>query len=224
MTVAQIWRYPVKSMGGEQLQQAVVTPLGIEGDRVVHAEDRRGRVITARTHPRLLGLHAKLGPSGEPVVDDHLWSDPAVRQKVVEIIGPGAQLVRDESENRFDVLPLLVATDGAIAAFGHDSRRLRPNLVISGVEGLAERSWPGRCLRIGSVLVAVQDLRGRCVMTTFDPDTLEQNSKVLKEIVQKFGGRLALNCYVIAGGEIRVGDGVELIEHRECEAMSASRR
>jgi hypothetical protein len=30
-----------------------------------------------------------------------------------------------------DVLPLLVATDGAIKAFGYDGRRLRPNLVIA---------------------------------------------------------------------------------------------
>jgi hypothetical protein len=35
----------------------------------------------------------------------------------VNIVGPGAKLVRDESIDRFDVLPLLVATDGAITAF-----------------------------------------------------------------------------------------------------------
>jgi MOSC domain-containing protein len=115
-----------------------------------------------------------------------------------------------------------VATDGAIDAFGHDGRRLRPNIVVGGVEGLAERSWPGKCLRIGKVLIGVQDLRGRCVMTTFDPDTLEQNHGVLKEIIQKFDGQLALNCYVIRGGEIRVGEPVELLDEHECESKSAS--
>ena len=48
-------------------------------------------------------------------------------------------------------------------------------------------------------------------MTTFDPDTLEQDPKVLREIVQKFGGTLALNGYVIQGGEIRIDDTVELV-------------
>jgi len=48
---------------------------------------------------------------------------------------------------RFDVPPLLVATDGASAVFGHDPRRLRPNIVIGGVDGLSEREWPGACLR-----------------------------------------------------------------------------
>jgi len=45
--------------------------------------------------------------------------------------------VRDDGVERFDVLPLLVATDGAIRALATDRRRLRPNIVIAGVEGLA---------------------------------------------------------------------------------------
>jgi hypothetical protein len=61
------------------------------------------------------------------------------------------------------------------------------------------------------VIIGIEDLRTRCVMTTFDPDTLKQDRQVLRDIVQKFGGKLALNCYVIRGGEIRVGDPVELV-------------
>jgi hypothetical protein len=221
MKVAQIWRYPLKSMAGERLDHARIGSLGIDGDRVVHVESAQGHVITSRTHHRLLGHHATLNESGEPVVDGVLWSDPKVRKDVVDIVGPGARLVRDESIDRFDVLPLLVATDGAIAAFGHDGRRLRPNLVIGGVEGLAERSWPGQCLRIGEVMIGIQNLRGRCIMTTFDPDTLKQDRQVLTGIVQKFGGTLALNCYVIRGGEIRVGDAVELVKHSECATVHA---
>ena len=93
----------------------------------------------------------------------------------------------------------------------------RSNQNCSDAQAFAERSWPGKCLRIGTVLIGVQDLRGRCVMTTFDPDTLEQNHHVLKEIVQKFGGELALNCYVIHGGEIHVGDAVQLLADDEGE-------
>jgi hypothetical protein len=209
-------------MAGEQLDHTTLDSLGIAGDRVVHVEDARRQFITARTHPKLLGHHAKLNSSGEPLVDGTLWTDPQVLRQVADIVGPGAQLVRNETADRFDVLPLLVATDGAITAFGHDGRRLRPNIVIGGVEGLEERSWPGRCLRIGKVLIGVQDLRGRCVMTTFDPDTLAQDHQVLKSIVQKFAGKLALNCYVIQGGEIHVGDNVELLTRGGCEAVRTS--
>ena len=221
MKLAQIWRYPVKSMAGEKITRAVLSSSGIEGDRVVHVESAQGHVITSRTHHRLLGHHATFNASSEPVVGGLLWSDPKVRKDIEDIVGPGARLVRDESIDRFDVLPLLVATDGAIAAFGHDGRRLRPNLVIGGVEGLAERSWPGQCLRIGEVMIGIQDLRGRCIMTTFDPDTLKQDRQVLTDIVRKFGGTLALNCYVIRGGEIRVGDAVELVRHNECATVRA---
>jgi uncharacterized protein YcbX len=210
-------------MAGEQLGDATLGPLGVVGDRVVHVEDARGRLITARTHPRLLGHRAELSSSGEPLVDGTLWTDPQASRQVRDIVGPGARLVRDETADRFDVLPLLVATDGAITAFGHDGRRLRPNIVIGGVEGLAERSWPGRCLRIGTVLIGIQDLRGRCVMTTFDPDTLAQDRQVLKGIVERFDGKLALNCYVMQGGDIRTGDRVELLTRAECDAERVGR-
>ena len=103
-----------------------------------------------------------------------------------------------------------MATDGAIAAFGRDGRRLRPNIVIGGVDGLAERDWPGYCLRIRDVIIGVQDLRGRCVMTTFDPDTLKHDRQVLMDIVEKFCGKLALNCYVIRGGTMSVDDPAKL--------------
>jgi len=209
--VSEIWRYPVKSMAGERLREIEIGILGMRGDRIVHVENEHRRVITARTHPRLLQHCARLDELGEPLVDGYAWTDDRVASAVRTIVGDGARLARDESADRFDVLPLLVATDGAIAAFGYDGRRLRPNVVIGGVTGLEERTWEGRDLRIGDVIITLADLRGRCVMTTFDPDTLEQNPRVLRSIVERFGGRLALNASVARGGTIHEGDGVELV-------------
>ena len=123
--------------------------------------------------------------------------------------------MRYEGAERFDVLPLLVATDGAIAAFGHDSRRLRANIVIGGVDGLAEREWPNGCLRVGDVVIGVQDLRSRCIMTSFDPDTLVQDKEITRDIYRRFEGKLALNCFVIEGGEIAVGDDVQLVRSED---------
>jgi uncharacterized protein YcbX len=214
MHVAEIWRYPVKSMAGEPLEAVAVGRLGLDGDRVVHVQDARGRVVTARTHPRLLGHKAFLDPAGEPRIDGRPWMQREVLADVERIVGPGARLVRDDTADRFDVLPLLVATDGAIRAFGYDGRRLRPNLVIAGVEGLAERTWPGQRLRIGDAVIEIEDLRGRCVMTTIDPDTLEQDHQVLTSIVRQFAGKLALNASVLRGGAVRRGDPVELVPER----------
>jgi len=220
MNVAEIWRYPVKTMAGEQLQRAMIGPLGVEGDRVVHVEDARGRVITSRTHPRFLGHRGSMGEHGNVLVDGLPWDHLESTAKVTDIAGPGAKLVWDEGVERFDVLPLLVATDGAIAAFGHDGRRLRPNIVIAGVEGLSERSWPGACLRIGKVVIGIQDLRARCIMTSYDPDTLVQDKEIMRGIYRRFDGKLALNCFVVSGGEIEVGNQVHLIRGRACTESS----
>jgi uncharacterized protein YcbX len=221
MKVLKIWRYPVKTMAGEELQRGRLGPLGIEGDRVVHVEDIHGEVITSRSHPRFLGHRGTLGPEGEPLVDGRPWKSPEVAAEVAEIGGPGAKLVRYDGAERFDILPLLVATDGAIAAFGHDYRRLRPNIVIGGVEGMGEREWPGGCLRIGKALIGVQDLRLRCIMTSIDPDTLIQKKEITRDIYRRFEGKLALNCFVIEGGEIAVGDDVELVRGRGCAEAAA---
>ena len=220
MTVTHIWRYPVKTMAGEELHRAALGPLGIEGDRLVHVEDARGRVVTSRSHPRFLGHKAVSDAKGTITVDGRPWQSPEVDAAVEDIAGKGARLVSYEGPERFDVLPLLVATDGSIAAFGHDYRRLRPNIVVGGVDGLGERSWPGACLRIGKVLIGVQDLRLRCIMTSFDPDTLVQDKNITRDIYRRFEGKLALNCFVIEGGEIAVGDEVQLVRGRACTEAS----
>ena len=122
------------------------------------------------------------------------------------------ELLHIAGTERFDVLPLLVATDGAIQASGFDRRRFRPNILIGGVEGLAERSWEGKQLRIGDVEIHAAQLRRRCVMTTYDPDTLVQDKDVLFRIVDDFEGTMALDCSVTTPGTIRVGDPVTVLD------------
>jgi len=73
---------------------------------------------------------------------------------------------------------------------------------------LAERSWPGRRLQVGEALVEAAQLRGRCVMTTYDPDTQVQDMSVLKRIVNELDGVMTLDTAVVRGGLIRVGDSV----------------
>src|SRR2546422_1008347 len=210
--VAELWRYPVKSLGGESLVQATVSAAGIEGDRLVHVEDQAGRVITARTHPRLLGLHAALGPDGEPWVDGRPWNASDVADAVRAVAGPGARLVRNIPGDVFDVLPLSILTDGAIDSLGVDRRRLRPNILVGGAEGLAERAWPGRRLAVGAAIDGVRRLRGRCVMRACEPAPRERGLGVLQRVGSAFGGRMALDCWVIAPGPVAVGDEVTLLE------------
>lgn len=211
MHVAALWRYPVKSMAGERLAAAELTAVGLPGDRVVQVYDRRGRMVTARRFPRLLRLRATLGRDGEPLVDGLPWDSSEIASRVEAAVGPGAHLARYDGAERFDVLPLLVCTDGSVSLFGRDVRRLRPNIVIGGVAGIAERAWQGAALRLPHTEIGLADLRGRCVMTTYDPDTGEQDPGVLRDIVRRFAGRLCLNAHVIRPGHLEEGETLEVV-------------
>ena len=215
MHLAELWRYPVKSLAGERLEAADVGVDGIPGDRPVWVVGPEG-VRTARRQHRLLGLRGTLGPDGlatgalaevgEPRINGYAWRDPRALALVREAAGDDAWLDRADEIDCFDILPLLVVTDGAIAAFGRDVRRLRPNIVIGGVDGLQEFDWAGGVLEIGDVQIRLDSRRGRCPMTTVDPDTLAVDPQVLRDIGRRFGGRLALNAEVLRAGRIAVGD------------------
>jgi uncharacterized protein YcbX len=199
-------------MGGEQLENSYIAADGIPGDRVVHVEDKQGKVVTSRSRPRLLLHRGRLGDDGEPLVDERPWEHPNVAAEVRAAAGETARLVRWTGPERFDVLPLLVATDGAIATLGYDARRFRPNIIVGGVSGLAERTWEGRRLAVGEAVIEAVDLRERCIMTTFDPDTAQQDVEVLKRIHRELEGTFALNCRVEKPGPVRVGDAVRLLD------------
>ena len=210
MHVAELWRYPVKSMRGEPLEAVDVGEDGLPGDRVLRVESG-GEKVTGRTRPGLLGLAATLGPDGEPLVDGRPWRSEEAATAVTAAAGEGAALVSANGGRFFDETPLLVATDGMAESFGIDRRRLRPNIVVGGVDGMAEREWEGRRLRIGEAVILLDHLCERCVMTTFDPDSLEQDPDVLRRINAELGGLAAINSSVERPGRIAVGDPVELV-------------
>jgi hypothetical protein len=222
MTVASLWRYPVKTLGGEPIETAELTLDGIPGDRIVHVRGPEG-IRTSRRFHRLLGLHGSLGSNGEPLINDLPWNSAEALALVRDAAGSDAWLEANGRLGLFDVLPLLIATDGAVQAFGRDVRRLRPNIVIGGVDGMAEVGWPGATLSIGEAVIRLDSLRQRCPMTTVDPDTLEVDREVLRDINQRFGGRLALNAEIVGAGTIKTGDTVSLIG-RPIPSRSEQRR
>jgi MOSC domain-containing protein len=211
MHVAELWVYPVKSLAGQRVERARIGRDGIPGDRRVQVRDAAGELLTARTRHALLGLRATLDASGEALVDGHAWRTPQAHARICAAAGEGARLVPIDGPERFDDTPLLLATDGAAAGLGIDHRRLRPNILIGGVEGLAERDWPGRQLRIGAAVVDVEKLCKRCIMTTIDPDTLAVDPRVLERINAHYESRFALNASVAEPGSVAVGDPVELL-------------
>lgn len=212
MHVAEIWRYPIKSLKGERLNETQITPVGIPGDReIVVVRSLNGRILTSRVRPKMLGLEGGSGADGTPTIKGLHWDSEEALQLVTEAAGEPVTLTRLPAPQAFDVLPLLVATDGAAQFLNIDHRRLRPNIMIADVPELEERKWPGRVIRIGDVRIRAEQLRDRCVMTTYDPDTQAQDTSVLLRIVRQLDGTAALDCSVIAPGKIRVGDPVAIV-------------
>src|SRR5882757_11376301 len=199
MHVSEIWRYPVKSLKGERLEQTEITKFGIPGDRQVAViRTINGRFLTSRLKPKLLGLQGGINPDGVPTVNGHLWNSSEALQLVLEAAGEPITIQQVPAPQAFDVLPLLIATDGAAKYLNIDHRRLRPNILIADVPDLEERTWPGRVIGIGNVRIHAEMLRDRCVMTTFHPDTQEQDPSVLQRILHDLDGTTALDSSVIA--------------------------
>jgi MOSC domain-containing protein len=210
MRVTELWRYPVKSLRGERLERAPFTQAGIEGDRAVRIA--RGRKpVTALTVPRLVGLEATLGSDGEPLVDGARWDSPEALEAIRALAGADAELTRDPSIRDFEEAPILVTTDGALEALGEDRRRFRPNIVVSGVDGLAERDWVGQRLRVGPVELLVREHCERCLVTAIDPDTLDVEPSILRRIRNEFDALMGVYCEVALAGEVAQGDAVELL-------------
>ena len=58
-TIAELWRYPVKSMLGGTVSELMVTERGVLGDRAWALRDQRtGRIVSAKRVPRLLQFRA----------------------------------------------------------------------------------------------------------------------------------------------------------------------
>jgi uncharacterized protein YcbX len=82
-TVAQVWRYPVKSMQGEQVERLELGLGGAAGDRTLAVVDPAARkVLSAKRHAPLLEASARV-EGGDVVVtlpdgSEHAAGDPGV--------------------------------------------------------------------------------------------------------------------------------------------------
>jgi uncharacterized protein YcbX len=68
--VRDLWRFPVKSMQGERVDEVDVTTSGIVGDRVYAVVDGESNKVGSAKHPRLWGalLQARARTDGDDVV------------------------------------------------------------------------------------------------------------------------------------------------------------
>ena len=229
MRVAELWRYPVKSLGGQRLDRVEVGPLGLDGDRRWGIRERAtGNILTARRQPEMLFARATLIygrllvrlPDGRVAKDDDDLSQWLRRDVEMVAAGPGGT---DEAPLDADSESDWVSWQGPPDAW-HDSassrvsilstatlesqdpRRFRPNIVV---EGEGEEKAVGSVLALGSCLLDVRKQISRCVMVTRPQPGLEQDLDLLKRINRQRDGKLAVGATVVRPGSVSVGDAVE---------------
>ena len=110
----------------------------------------------------------------------------------------------------------LAAVASAVSDTDLSELRFRSNIAIEGLEAWEEQSWVGRKIRIGEVMFEVLTPKGRCLATQANPHTGEQDLPILKTLVGSFNQEkptFAIGMVTRgAGGKIRVGDKVSLLD------------
>jgi hypothetical protein len=224
--VADLWRYPVKSFGGERVRKIFVGPFGFHGDRRFAAITPDGSVVTARRKSAILGFRARfpdpdhierpsvIAPNGQQLEID----DPELSALLSAELGHDAQMARSGG-GVFDAAPIHIVTDTSLRQMDEwvgqelDVARFRPNIVIEmdpDLPAFAEADWVGRRLEIGQLSISLISPTERCVVTTIDPDTLDRDRLVLAELAAHRDNLFGLYGQVVTPGWLRVGDPIML--------------
>jgi uncharacterized protein len=225
-----ITRYPIKSLPGENLEEAMIGPRGIEGDRafalldgdrIVSAKDPRrypGILSMTLDEAKRFGTLVSQAPPGTLLRRMHTFMDPdasGTTEDVFAVFAPGTL---------FDAAPIHFVTTSSLRAVGADAKRFRPNLVIdSDEEGFVENAWSR--VQIGEVVLRVVEPTPRCVVPSLAQQELPADLSILKRLVAQNrryvesakGTFACLGAYALVeqGGTVHVGD--ECIIHASRE-------
>jgi hypothetical protein len=233
--VEAIFRYPVKSMGGERLEVANLGWHGLEGDRCLafrRMDDRSGVPwLTAGRLPDLLlfaphrrenGAQGDLPthvrtPDGEakPVFGEDLATEIGRRH------GAPVQMMQLNhgifDEATISVIAFETVREiGRLAGRSPDVRRFRPNVLVRLLRPVPfqEDEWVGGVLSFGegddapAITVTMRDVR--CSMVNFDPDSASPAPEMLKAVVRAHQNTAGVYGTVIRTGRLAVGQRILL--------------
>jgi hypothetical protein len=235
--VEAIFRYPVKSMGGEPLEAATLGWHGLDGDRRLafrRMDDRGGFPwLTASKLPGLLlfspqrredsdGSQGDLPthirtPDGQelPVFGEDLAAEVGRRY------GAPVQMMQ-LNQGIFDEASIsVIASDtvreiARLAGRSPDVRRFRPNIVVRLLRPVPfqEDEWLGGVLSFGegddapAITVTMRDVR--CSMVNLDPDSARSAPEMLKAVVRANQNNAGIHGAVTRIGRLAVGQAIFL--------------
>ncbi|MEV4249119.1 MOSC N-terminal beta barrel domain-containing protein [Streptosporangium canum] len=219
-------RWPVKSLRGEELQEALFDDRGMAGDRayslVDDRDDHAGKVLTVRRRSGMLHWRAGYGSGDTPELtapDGTVWQwhDPGLAGALARSLGTPLHLrAADGQQDRGPTVLVTFEASlvGLEAELGRpvDLRRFRPNLHLGlDAPAFAEEGWgPGTTLTVGEVELAVAgDHTGpciRCVVPSWDPDGRERWPELQKWLIREHENKFGVIMRVTRPGIARRGD------------------
>ena len=196
--------------------------------------------LKLRFDHKTLRLHISL--EGTVLIDDEVMDDRGRKRIASAIENYVLQLDENPLSSHPDRLPLRIVGDGITSRFqdnpagqitlhGRESLaavaaavgdadlselRFRSNIVIEGLEAWEEQSWVGRKIRIGQIIFDAVTPKGRCLATHANPVSGKRDLPILKTLTSAFNQEkptFAIGMVTSgAGGQIRVGDKVNLLD------------
>jgi len=266
MHLSSINIYPVKSLKGIPLNEAIVEDRGLRYDRRWMLVDENSKFLTQREFPVMAAISVNfdtdkfvasadgrrievpLAPGTNEFRSTKIWTS-SVRSEVYadeinkwfsEALGTTCSLVAmPEGAHRAvnpiyavrrfkdavsfaDGYPFMLIGEASLADLNSrlnepvPMNRFRPNLVVTSSEAFAEDNW--RIIMIGSTVFHVVKPCERCTIPTVDQETGERTGKELLltlSIYRTVKGNVLFGQNLIAenaGGTMRVGDKVEVLE------------
>jgi uncharacterized protein len=223
-SVLELWRYPVKSLLGEGLDEVEVDARGVAGDRLFAVTDRDGRIGSGKTTRRFRHLEGlfelRARSAGErPLVvlpDGRELSvgDPRLDRFLSERYSDELRVCEESVVPHHDDAPLHLLTTASLrwlqAALPRsvvDRRRFRPNILldVAGSDRV-EDAWVGARFRLGSTVIRILDRSERCVMTTNAQEELPKDPAVLRAVTRLNEACLGVFAAVEEPGRVRVGE------------------
>ena len=233
--VEAIFRYPVKSMAGERLEDANVGWYGLDGDRRLafrRVGDRSGMPwLTASKLPDLL-LFAprRCGDGAQGDLPTHIRTPdgqamPVFGEDLANEVGRrhGAPVqMMQLTHGIFDEACISVIASntvrelGRLAGLSLDIRRFRPNVVVRLLRSgsFQEDEWLGGVLSFGDAndapAIAVTMRDERCGMVNLDPDSAKPAPEVMKAVVRVNQNNAGIYGTVTRIGRVKVGQTIRL--------------
>ncbi len=230
MHIHSLFRYPVKSLAGETLENAhLVTGRGIPGDRE-WALGKAGNAMTGAWQPKATFHVLEKQEALVEVSCPHTMDDPAGRKAleadVCRRLGldgeTATKLVKADGPGFFDTLKgeISILNLASVAALEKaagteagkiDPRRFRANVWLEGAKPWAENDWVGKSAVLGEAEIRFTQLTGRCAATLVNPTTAARDINILKLLKTHFNHtQMGVYAHVTINGGIKPGNILQL--------------